>query len=89
MVSIAQDEQTISLIYKKVSIMGLLAYFGSSAISVVAILRLVMINYATFKYFMDALKSLYFEGHDPLDSAIEDSWRPELSKKFRSRISFN
>mmetsp|Transcript_4099 Transcript_4099/g.5032 ORF Transcript_4099/g.5032 Transcript_4099/m.5032 type:complete len:90 (+) Transcript_4099:1056-1325(+) len=89
MVSIAQDEQTTSLIYNKVSIAALLVYFGSSAISVVAILRLFIINYATFKYFMDALKSLYFEGRDPLDNTIEDSWRPELSKKFRSRMSFN
>eukprot|EP00354_Favella_ehrenbergii_P009580 CAMPEP_0170454832 /NCGR_PEP_ID=MMETSP0123-20130129/2952_1 /TAXON_ID=182087 /ORGANISM="Favella ehrenbergii, Strain Fehren 1" /LENGTH=59 /DNA_ID=CAMNT_0010717675 /DNA_START=1035 /DNA_END=1214 /DNA_ORIENTATION=- len=57
--------------------MDLLAYFGSSAISAIAILTIFMSDYSNFKYHLSALKSLYFDGSKEFNDFRDfgDDWR--------------
>mmetsp|Transcript_46327 Transcript_46327/g.61336 ORF Transcript_46327/g.61336 Transcript_46327/m.61336 type:complete len:90 (+) Transcript_46327:1047-1316(+) len=81
MVSIGEDEKYSTVIYKLASIMDLLAYFGSSAVSAIAILTIFMSDYSNFKYHLSALKSLYFDGSKEDDDSryFGDYWSEALS----------
>ena len=57
--------------------------------SIIALLRFCLSHYQSFNYYMDALKSMYFERRDAVgDNKFETDWRPLLDKIFKSREPF-
>lgn len=68
--------------------MGALGQVGAQAFTVIAIVYSIINNYQTFSYYMDALRSLYYERRRQADDKFENEWRPLLAQLFESRIPF-
>lgn len=52
---------------------------GAQALTILAIFSFILNGYQTFYYYMDALKSLYFERQRSDDKQFEEDWRPLLT----------
>ena len=63
-VSIGSSVTETKIDYKRTTILKVIGSVGASALSIVALIRLCLNHYQTFNYYMDALKSLYFERRD-------------------------